>query len=275
MSDCMEARANEWLERYVDGTLPDEEAGKFEEHYFNCSVCLAEIEALQSVREQLTRNPIPIRPARRVLSWPVLTVSFGALAATLVAGVITLRMVEHPSGPAQPNAGLSQPRPAVQPAAPTNPPQVAENQAPDDLAHLADLRLPGYHVSTLRGAGEVSAFDSAMKLYAAGNCAEAVSALAGVDQQSPDFLAARFYAGACQMHNGNLAAASRTLHQVADAGDSPQQESALYYLAQIALKQSDAAAAHKNLEKVVSLHGDLEHRARTELAQLPSDSGRK
>ncbi|HKF50302.1 MAG TPA: tetratricopeptide repeat protein [Terracidiphilus sp.] len=269
MTDCMKARANEWLERYVDGTLPDEEAGKFEEHYFSCPVCLSEVEALQSVREQLNRNPIPIRPVRRLFAWPVLTVSFGAVAAALVAGVITLHMIEHPSGPVQQNA-VQAPNAAVKPAAPTPPPQIAESHVPADLAHLADLRMPEYHVSTLRGADEASAFDGAMKIYAAGNCADAVSQLARVDQQSPDFLAARFYLGTCQMHDGHLDAASRTLRQVAAAGDSPQQEAALYYLAQIALKQSDAAGARKNLNKVISLHGDLEHRARAELAQVPT-----
>ena len=49
-----------------------------------------------------------------------------------------------------------------------------------------------------------------------------------------DALSAQFYSGVCQMKLNQLDAAAATLGQVAGKGDSPQQEAALYYLAQIA-----------------------------------------
>lgn len=268
MSDCIGAPANLWLERYVEGTLPEAEVEKFEEHYFDCPVCLAQVEALQAAREQLKRNPVAFTPPRRVLNWPQFTVGFGALAAALIVGVITLRMVQLRTGPAQTNA-------VVQPGSPPASPQAAGGEPATQLAQLADLRLPAYQAPTLRGAGAPSEFEQAMKLYNAGNCAGAIKRLSQVDAQSPDALAARFYTGLCQMHAGDLADSSKVLHQVAAAPDSPQQEAAWYYLAQIALAKSDAALARKDLARVVSLHGDLEHRARAELAQLPQDSGRQ
>jgi hypothetical protein len=55
---------------------------------------------------------------------------------------------------------------------------------------------------------------------------------------------------------------------VGDAGDSPQQEAAFYYLAQIALADNDATAARHYLSQTISLHGDFEKRAHAELNQL-------
>jgi len=108
-----------------------------------------------------------------------------------------------------------------------------------------------------------------MTLYSAGNCTAAVKSLAHVDANSSDALAAQFYAGVCRMHLGNLDAAESTLRHVADAGDSPQEEAAWYYLAQIALSRSAAAPARQDLEKVVALHGDFERAASKQLGQIP------
>ena len=71
------------------------------------------------------------------------------------------------------------------------------------------------------------------------------------------------------MHAGKLATAESTLRHVAAAGDSPQQEAAWYYLAQIALARSDAETARRDLGRVVALHGDFEQAANTQLKQIP------
>ena len=70
MSHCTGAPAEQWLEQYVAGTLPDPEAQAFEEHYFDCPVCLAQLQALQAAAMQLRRNPAKI-PAR-VIAWPAI-----------------------------------------------------------------------------------------------------------------------------------------------------------------------------------------------------------
>jgi predicted Zn-dependent protease len=108
-----------------------------------------------------------------------------------------------------------------------------------------------------------------MKLYSAGNCTAAVQALAHVRANSSDALAAQFYTGVCSMHMGMLDSADSTLRRVAAAGDSPQEEDAWYYLAQIALARSAAAPARQDLEKVIALHGDLERAAKKQLGQIP------
>ena len=70
------------------------------------------------------------------------------------------------------------------------------------------------------------------------------------------------------MHEGDLDGAAHSLRGVSDAGDSPEQEAALYFLAQIALARNDAGSARKSLERTVALHGDYERRARVELTHL-------
>jgi uncharacterized protein HemY len=86
--------------------------------------------------------------------------------------------------------------------------------------------------------------------------------------QDEDSLAAQFFKGVCQMHDGDMSAATRSLESVANAGDSPQQEAALYYLAQVALARNDAEAARRYLTRTVSLHGDFESRAHSELSKI-------
>jgi hypothetical protein len=109
-----------------------------------------------------------------------------------------------------------------------------------------------------------------MKAYSQGDCPGAERSLSQVGPPDADSLAATFYAGLCLMHEQKLSAAHDKLLQVAGAGDSPEQEAALYYLAQVALARNDAAAARPFLERTVSLHGDFERRARAELANLPA-----
>ena len=86
--------------------------------------------------------------------------------------------------------------------------------------------------------------------------------------QDEDSLAGQFYIGVCQIHLDNLNSAAATLKRVANAGDSPQQEAAFYYLAQIALERNDATNGRLYLTRTISLHGDFERRARTEISQL-------
>jgi hypothetical protein len=276
MSNCIGAPAKQWLEQYMEGTLPEAEAENFENHYFDCPVCLGELQAIQAAQEALRRHPVPITAPKRIFEWPVSwrpIVGFGALAATLIAGVFAFRMVNHgPQGGG--NVAVTQPAPA-------SPSQVQPNAAPEqparqvaELSKLADLSLPNYQAPVLRGETEETAFERGMKQYVAGDCEGATKTLSQVDQSGPDGLAAQFYSGVCRMHAGDMAAAAGTLHRVASAGDSAYQESAYYYLAQIALAQSNAAEARRDLNHVVSLRGDLVHQARKQLSEIPPTQGK-
>jgi hypothetical protein len=264
MNDCIGAPAQKWLDRYLEGTLPENEAQAFESHYFDCPVCLGELQAVQAAQEQLRLHPVAIQPKARVLRWPAL-VTVGSLAAALLIGFITLRAVHRPNSPANQSAASA----PSQPSSPAG--QTASEPAvqPTQLAQLADLNLPPFHASTLRGESSDTAYSRGMKLYSAGNCTAAVKALARVDATSSDALAAQFYTGVCRMHMGDLDSAQSNLRHVAAAGDSPQEEAAWYYLAQIALSRSAAAPARQNLQKVVALHGDFERAANKQLGQIP------
>ena len=70
MSNCSGAPAREWLAQYMEGTLPDEDAQKFEDHYFDCPVCFGELQAIQAAQEALRRHPVPITAPKRILEWP-------------------------------------------------------------------------------------------------------------------------------------------------------------------------------------------------------------
>jgi TolA-binding protein len=163
-------------------------------------------------------------------------------------------------------------RPGVAVSPGSGAPGKSENPASAAVSQLADLTLPAFAGSSLRGAGEDKSYTAGMKAYASGDCATAVVQLARVPAQNADAPSAQFYSGVCQMKLNQLDTAATTLGRVASRGDSPQQEAALYYLAQIALLRDDAAAARQKLDRVISLHGDFEQRATGELKKLPAAS---
>jgi hypothetical protein len=260
MNTCTGSPAELHALDYIVGTLSESELEQFEEHYFDCPVCLARLQALQAVGEELARRPpVPVQEKRAKiwLGWPAWSWAAGAVAALLLMSVFTYRSLE--SKPASPIVAQSsqelppQTQIATEHALPSAPPV--------HLSQLADLALPPFVASNLRGASLDTQFEAGMKEYANGNCRGAIAALALVAAESAEARAAEFYSGACQMRMGNFASASGLLRKVADAGDSPQQEAALYDLAQIALVGNDPVTAHAYLLRAISLRGDLEQRA--------------
>jgi hypothetical protein len=89
MTHCTGTPAEQLLESYLQGTLSEAEARGFEEHYFDCPVCLAQAEALQSVAMKLKGLPMP--PEKKPIPWPRRAGLWGAIAATLVVGFIGIR----------------------------------------------------------------------------------------------------------------------------------------------------------------------------------------
>jgi hypothetical protein len=263
MIHCSGSPADEWLEPYLTGLLADEQAQAFEEHYFDCPECLARVQAMQAVGEALRRNPVQA-PARKVLYWPT---AFGALAAAavLVLAVGLGYRALNGRAPA-PQTAVSQ-----SPVAPlsASTPSTAIASTP---TQLADLELPPFRYSNLRGGVEDMPFLSGMQAYAKGDCQGALTKLARVQSGAADALGAEFYSGVCEIQQKEWARASATLRRVTGKGDSPEQEAAWYYLAQISLVREDLPSARSNLRQVISLRGDFEQRARQELERLPADS---
>jgi hypothetical protein len=266
MTNCTGAPADQYLEDYLQGTLPEDEAVTFEEHYFECPVCLAHVEALQAVQRQLRSQPR--QALRKPIPWPIRFTMIAAIAATLIAVVFTFyskRQQMQPGVATLPAPHVEQPGPT----APPKPPSLATRA----VSQLADLALPPFRVPNLRGQSGNPLFEAGMRAYGSQNCPVALKALSQVPAEDEASTAARFYSGVCLMHDGDFSGASRSLRGVADAGDSPQQEAALYYLAQTALAVNDITAARHYLSRTTSLHGDFERRAHAQLTALSSNVG--
>lgn len=261
MTNCTRKPAEEYVESYLQGTLAEVEAQEFEEHFFDCPVCLAQVEALQAATHAL-RNQLRNLP-KAPIPWPIRFAAFGAIAALLFLGFLGYRARHQPTQPSVASAPVA-PAPNAAPSAPSKP----SSPASPTLSSLADLTLPAFQAPNLRGQSGDAHFESGMKAYTGHDCPTAVKSLARVPAADEDSLAARFYSGVCQMHDSDLDAASQTLRSVADAGDSPQQEAALYYLAQIALVHNDPTTARHYLARTISLRGDFERRARSELKNV-------
>jgi anti-sigma factor RsiW len=269
MTSCSGVPADQYLEDYLQGTLPENDAATFEDHYFACPVCLAQVETLQAVQRQLRTQPRQV--VRKPIAWPIRFTMVAAIAATLIAVAFTFYAKRQP---AQPTVATGSQPPAIQgqpqqpgpagPSVPTAPTSAAKGA----VSQLADLTLPAFRLPNLRGQSANPLFDSGMKAYVSQDCPRALRYLSQVPAPDEASTAAHFYSGVCQMHEGNMPAASRSLRGVANAGDSPQQEAALYYLAQISLAGNDSDAAQRYLSRTAALHGDFERRARAQLAEL-------
>jgi hypothetical protein len=262
MNTCSGTPAEQHALAYLEGSLPEFEVERFEEHYFDCPACLAQVEALLAVRDELARHPAPQAPTgvRTVFAWPQTRWAVGLAAALLLTGVVALRMVEN--RPAQPQVATHTPAISKQPA--PAPKSSVPADAPVKPSQLADLALPSFVAYSLRGESEDAHFVAGMKAYSLGDCRTAVSTLKSVAGAPSEARAARFYTGACQMRLGDLAAARSSLLTVIKAGDSPQQEAALYTLGQVALAANDLGEAHRYLLHTITLRGDLERKARAE-----------
>jgi Putative zinc-finger len=263
---------------YVEGSLPEPEAERFEEHYFECRVCLAHLQSLLAVRGGLGRMPAwpdkDLARQKTVLGWPRISWALAAAAAVLLfAAVFSYRAVHSVPRQMQASSTASGTAPGTaRAAAPQAVPHETPAAAParrirasaPTASALADLSLPAFVAPNLRGAAEDESFDAGMKAYTDGDCRGALDDLAKVPAQSKNRRAADFYSAACEMHLGDLKAAAAGMHSVESVGDSPQQESALYYEAQIALANDNPAAAHRYLVQTIALQGDLERQARSE-----------
>ncbi|HUH63231.1 MAG TPA: hypothetical protein VLZ50_09555 [Terracidiphilus sp.] len=267
MKSCTGTPAELCALPYLEGVLPEHQVELFEAHFFECPICFAYLQDLQAISAALARHPeIPgikeEKPARRrLLPFPARTWALGAAAAMVLAvAVISFRAL-HP-GQQQAPIALTAPA-APLPAKPTGPTR-ATSAAPLRPSQLADLALPPFVAPNLRGAQEDTRFESGMNDYENGDCRGAVAELSSVPARSEDARAARFYCAACEMRLGNLTEAAADMGKVATDGDAPQQESALYYEAQIALAADRPATAHRYLMRTIALEGDLEQKARDE-----------
>jgi len=264
MSDCNGGPADRYLEPYLRNTLPEAEARQFEEHYYGCEVCLAQLEALEAVELKLGRQP---RKAPGVLLyWPTAAYAATAIAAMLLIGFFSWRsMTVMPALNQQARTQATAPIQGPQSPAPAAAPSV-----PPLLHQLADLNFPVFRLSNVRGEKVNPALQEGMRAYARHDCPATVRALSQVTDQAPEAPMARLYSGVCLMHEGDLPRSAQTLKAATVAPGTPEQEAASYYLAQVALIRNDGSLARHYLILAISSHGDFEGRARGQLRQIPA-----
>jgi TolA-binding protein len=283
MTICSGERAEEVAEAYIQGSLSEFETERFEDHYFDCPPCFAYLQTMQAVQQELASRPAMESYVRH--RWRARIFAAGSIAAALVLGVLLFHNVRErrepapvtiasnghvdapvaaspslPAAPSTPSASKSNPEPS--PAASPSATQ------PGEVAQLADLSLPPFSASTLRGGEVEDSFTTGMQAYTQGDCAAAIPSLASVPAENEDATAAQFYTAACQLDGHKLDAAISGFKAVIRAGDSPQLEAANYYLAQAMLARGDAAAAKESLDRTIALHGDYEQLAHDQLQRL-------
>jgi hypothetical protein len=232
----------------------------------------------------------------RLLMFPVQRLVWGSIAAALILGTIVVGVNQstHIFRPGRDGAGsIASAKPAVNPnggepnasgeakaSEPGAGPGVGSSTGKSgqdsqnvELASLVDLRIPGYQQPQLRG-GELAdtghvEFSAGMVAYTQGDCASALKRLAKVPATASDGVAARLYSGLCQLKGREVERAGASFTKVIAAGDTPQLETAEYFLTQTRLLRGDAAGAANWLNKTIALRGDYEERAEKQKALLP------
>jgi len=304
MTECNGGPVEELGALYITGQLSDEEAARFEDHYFACDQCHELLLVLRQIQEGLqeevtrearleaaTTPPQPLRivsrrpeksPAGHLHRRPPLQIAvWGTLAAALLV-VCIIALVRFATGSLVRNdssiATAAGPRPVpVQPVQPKG--KISQQPAPSadqQLASLADLRMPIYQPEALRDSAASSsqhnALNSGLKSYAGGDCNSALNQFKLVVDAAPDNSAdavtANFYSGLCRLKSHDLLTAETHFEKTIAAGESPQLEAAEYFLAQTLILKSDAASARNWLRKTIALHGDYQQRAEAQLTRL-------
>ena len=260
--NCGQVEEREILESYLLDRLSEAEREEFEQHYFECASCFAELQTGLALQDELRRQPRVHEQAGHAflgLSWAWAP----ALAAVLIfAGAIGWYSARQHAGsqiawvpPAAPEAS-SPPQPSPPPGA--------------SLEELARVEPPPYNAAVLRGAEDEAqqAFRKAMESYIQKNYAQAIPGLRGAVRAAPGMARYNFYLGASYLLSGQNGAAVASLSKTITLNDPTYTELAHFYLAKAYLRMKDVAAAQRELKAVVRLHGSWTAEAQGILSQL-------
>jgi tetratricopeptide (TPR) repeat protein len=245
--NCQRVITENLIERYLQGTLEPSLRDDFEDHYFACESCLAQVQTVQAIKPVLANMPPPA-PAKR--SWAPLP-WFGLAAAALALFLI---FWPKPSPSPGPVATL----PLTVPAPPA-------------LLLLSEVQPAPYSPALFRdGAGAPGpAFSEAMRSYQKGEWNQAAQSLAAVAENSPSNFAALHFVGISSLLAGKSEAALAFLDRVIAFGQqSPFEEEARFYRAQTLLLLRRSPEARQELERIIKARGDYEAPARSLLKRL-------
>ena len=251
--ECPGVRQEEVVERYLRGLLGPQERESFEEHYFACDQCFADLQAHRALQAELASSAPRIRATPvSVPSRPRWKFALAA-AAVLVLGVLgTLRALRQVSSPA---ALVQSSKPA--PSGPS-------------LSDLARFDPPAYTPAILRGpqSDATREFRTAMARYQSHDYAAAIPRLRAAAKLNPRDPGTTFFLGVSLLLTNQADDGIAALQQTIALGDTPFLEEAHYYLAEAFLRKGDVAAARRELDEVLRLKGDQENQARQLLQQL-------
>lgn len=246
---CRDVEERELLDRYVQGTLPDEERDAFEQHMLGCAVCAAGVETLLHLRQALQEK------GRR---WPVPWWAAAAAGLLLVALVVAWASRPDRSAPAD----VAQTAPASS-ATPTPPSSIVD----DPLLELAQVAPPAYQETVLRGGGD--GFRQAMRLYLGGRYREAIPGLKEAATRDPQASEIWFFLGASHLLIGETEPAIEALKIVTENRNSPFAEEARFYLAKALIRGHRVDEAKGELRALVSGEGAWTEDAKELLSRLP------
>lgn len=244
--DCAEVKSSELAERYLRGILNEEDATRYEDHFFACESCSAELRALEALQLELARTRSAVE-ARARRSRPILWMAAAAAVVVLASG-----------------AGLYLTRGAKPLAEPGS---VSEAT---DLVELARVEPPRWTPMRLRGTENEAErrFREAMEHYAKGEWSFALTGLRETSRLDPEAAHVSFYLGACALLAGNHAEAVESLRRVVALGETPFLEESRFYLAKAYLGGGDLVAARAELQATVELGGPRLDEARKLLEKL-------
>ena len=268
--DCPSRSGHDLAEAYVAGILPEAEQDAYEQHFFGCSMCLAQVQTLQELADRLRQMPAPAvlhrAPAPGWTSGPWLGL---ALAASLVAAFGWWWQ----GGVNQPPAPGSDSAPTPQTLPPDAPVPQTPVEAPSRHAVLAQLALmvPPRYVPLAVRSGEAppaGSFDAAMAHYVAGRHREAAAALGALSKATPADPGIAFFWGISELAVGRPAAARDGLTRAIAADVQPYADEAHFYLAKAFLAEDAVDQARRELRYAVEHEAGPEGEAQRLLAEL-------
>jgi TolA-binding protein len=229
------------IERYIAGRLDSGIKEQWEQHYFDCEHCAAQLEAIMAIQQPLRSMAEEIRAEipqpRRNIGW--IWAGAGIAAALLIAAGLTYSDRGTPS--------------------PTNPIAGQRRQ----LAELAKMDPPSYAAPVLRGVDSraESQFREAMQAYSRHDYRQATTGLQAALSLDPTSDAARFFLGACYLLTGDPATGTRELSVVA-GGHSAFADEAAFDLAKGYLLLGDKTTALQTLQRIAGNTSEFSTRAR-------------
>jgi tetratricopeptide (TPR) repeat protein len=258
--NCRDVEENDILESYVLDRLTDSEREAFEQHYFECDSCFAQLETGLAVREELRRLPVTQKPKRavffrRIEIWvPV----FAALVLMFGIGL------KWQTGRKQQQSKLAALPPIVS-RPPSAPPQSLVS-----LDKLARAEAPPYYESLLRGAEDdaQSSFREAMRHYSRQDYAGSIPGLRAAVEASPQNARFHFYLGACYLLTTQTNSAIASFRRVIFLDNPAYSEAAHFYLAKAYLQNEDVSDAEEDLRATVKFGGSRAGEAQEILRQL-------